>query len=156
VRRRQQVLLDEPIALIDDFAHHPTAIAATLDAVRSRYPGRRVWALFDPRSNTSRRRTFQAEIGAALATADRVVVGPVHNVAQIAEADRFSPEEAAQDVTRAGHEACALADFDAVADLVERDSRPGDVVVALSNGAFGGVVARLSSSLAARSATGRQ
>ena len=150
VRRRQQVLLDGPVTLIDDFAHHPTAIAATLAAVTSRYPGRRVFALFDPRSNTSRRRTFQREIGEALGGAGRVVIGPVHNVAQIAEAERFSPAEAARDATRAGSDACALDDFDAVAELVEREARPGDVVVALSNGAFGGVVARLERSLAAR------
>jgi len=150
VRRRQQVLLDGPITLIDDFAHHPTAIAATLAAVRSRYPGRRTWALFDPRSNTSRRRTFQSEIGAALGAAQRVVIGPVHNLAQIAEAERFSPGEAARDAGRGGGDACALDDFDAVVALVERDVRPGDVVVALSNGAFGGVVARLERSLASR------
>jgi UDP-N-acetylmuramate: L-alanyl-gamma-D-glutamyl-meso-diaminopimelate ligase len=148
VRRRQQVLLDGPVTLIDDFAHHPTAIAATLAAVRSRYPGRRVVALFDPRSNTSRRRTFQREIADALAGAERVVIAPVHNVAQLAESERFSPEEAVADVARAGREASAPADFEALADLVEREARAGDVVVALSNGAFGGVVARLARTLA--------
>jgi len=151
VRRRQQILLDGPLTLIDDFAHHPTAIAATLAAVRSRYPGRRTWALFDPRSNTSRRRTFQSEIAAALGAAERVVIGPVHNLAQIAEAERFSPEEAARDAARAGGDACALEDYDAVVAMVERDARPGDVVVALSNGAFGGVVSRLAWILAERS-----
>jgi UDP-N-acetylmuramate: L-alanyl-gamma-D-glutamyl-meso-diaminopimelate ligase len=150
VRRRQQVLLDAPVTLIDDFAHHPTAIAATLAAVRSRYAGRRVWALFDPRSNTSRRRTFQQEIGAALAAADRVVVGPVHNAEQLAEAERFSPAEAVRAARDAGRTADALDDFDALAALVEREAAPGDVVVALSNGAFGGVVRRLEASLAAR------
>jgi UDP-N-acetylmuramate: L-alanyl-gamma-D-glutamyl-meso-diaminopimelate ligase len=150
VRRRQQILLEEPVALLDDFAHHPTAIAATLAAVRSRFPGRRVWALFDPRSNTSRRRTFQREIGAALSAADQVVIGPVHNLTQLAAAERFSPEEAAHDVERSGRRARALADYDAVVDAVVRDARPGDVVVALSNGAFGGVVGRLAELLAQR------
>jgi UDP-N-acetylmuramate: L-alanyl-gamma-D-glutamyl-meso-diaminopimelate ligase len=149
VRRRQEVLLEAPVTLIDDFAHHPTAIAATLAAVRSRYGGRRVWALFDPRSNTSRRRTFQAEIGAALAAADRVLVGPVHNATQLAAAERFSPAEAVRAVRDAGHAAEALDDFDALASVVEREAAPGDVVVALSNGAFGGVVRRLVTSLAA-------
>ena len=78
------------------------------------------------------------------------MIGPVHNVAQIDEAERFSPGEAARDAARAGSDACALDDFDAVVALVEKDARPGDVVVALSNGAFGGVVARLAQSLAAR------
>jgi UDP-N-acetylmuramate: L-alanyl-gamma-D-glutamyl-meso-diaminopimelate ligase len=148
VRRRQQVLLDDPITLIDDFAHHPTAIAATLAAVRSRYPGRRTWALFDPRSNTSRRRTFQAEIGAALGAADRVVIGPVHNLDQLGEAERFSPAEAARDVERAGGQARALDDHDEVVAAVASEARPGDVVVALSNGAFGGVVRKLEALLA--------
>ena len=149
VRRRQQVLRDGPITLIDDFAHHPTAIAATLAAVRSRYPGRRTWALFDPRSNTSRRRTFQSEIAAALGAADRVLIGPVHNVEQIAEAERFSAGEAARDVERAGGHARALDDHAAVVEEVLREARPGDVVVALSNGAFGGVVSKLTTLLAA-------
>lgn len=143
VRRRQQVLVAGPVTLIDDFAHHPTAIAATIAAVRSRYPGRRLWALFDPRSNTSRRRTFQREIGAALGAADRVIVGPVHNLGQLAESERFSPEEAARDAARTANGACALETHDAVAEVVEREAEPGDVVVALSNGAFGGVIARL-------------
>jgi UDP-N-acetylmuramate: L-alanyl-gamma-D-glutamyl-meso-diaminopimelate ligase len=150
VRRRQQILVAEPITLIDDFAHHPTAIAATIAAVRSRYPGRRLWAMFDPRSNTSRRRTFQREIGAALGSADRVIVGPVHNQGQLAESERFSPEEAARDAGRTAQAACALETHDAVVELVEREAVPGDVVVALSNGAFGGVVGRLARSLEAR------
>ncbi|MFN8602919.1 MAG: Mur ligase domain-containing protein [Candidatus Binatia bacterium] len=149
VRRRQQVLLAQPVTLIDDFAHHPTAIAATIAAVRSRYPGRRLWAMFDPRSNTSRRRTFQREIGEALGLADRVIVGPVHNLGQLAESERFSTDEAARDAARTAQSACALDSHDAVAELVEREAQPGDVVVALSNGAFGGVVARLAKSLAA-------
>lgn len=150
VRRRQQVVVAGPITLIDDFAHHPTAIAATIAAVRSRYPGRRLWAMFDPRSNTSRRRTFQREIGEALGTADRVIVGPVHNLGQLAESERFSPDEAARDAGRTAQASCALDSHDAVVELVEREARPGDVVVALSNGAFGGVVARLAGSLGAR------
>jgi UDP-N-acetylmuramate: L-alanyl-gamma-D-glutamyl-meso-diaminopimelate ligase len=150
VRRRQQVVVDGEVTLIDDFAHHPTAIAATIAAVRSRYPGRRLWALFDPRSNTSRRRTFQAEIATALAGADQVVIGPVHNADQLAAGDRFSPEEAAAEVARAGRAARALDAHDAVAATVEREARPGDVVVVLSNGAFGGLVGRLAASLGSR------
>lgn len=152
VRRRQEVVLEAPVTLIDDFAHHPTAIEATLGAVRSRYAGRRLWALFDPRSNTSRRRTFQVEIARALAAADRVLIGPVHNAAQLAPAERFSAAEAARAIAEAGRPAAALDDFAALAEIVEREAEPGDVVVALSNGAFGGVVARLARTLAARGA----
>jgi UDP-N-acetylmuramate: L-alanyl-gamma-D-glutamyl-meso-diaminopimelate ligase len=143
VRRRQEVVRADGIVLVDDFAHHPTAITATLAAVRSRYPGRRLWALFDPRSNTSRRRVFQREIAAALASADLVVLGPVHRADQLDEAERFSPEEAVSDVERAGGRACSLSDYPSVTARVLSEARSGDVVVALSNGPFGGVVAEL-------------
>jgi UDP-N-acetylmuramate: L-alanyl-gamma-D-glutamyl-meso-diaminopimelate ligase len=145
VRRRQELVADGEIVLIDDFAHHPTAVSATLAAVRSRYPGRRVWALFDPRSNTSRRRVFQSEIAKALAGADRIVIGPVHRAEQLAEEDRFSPEDAVREIERSGKAAEASADYDAVAERVSSEARAGDVVVALSNGPFGGVVKRLAS-----------
>lgn len=150
VRRRQEVVVDGEIVLIDDFAHHPTAIAATLAAVRSRYPGRRLWALFDPRSNTSRRRVFQREIAAALAQADLAVLGPVHRAEQLDESERFSPDDAVRDVGRAGGRARSLADYESVTAAVLAEARSGDVVVALSNGPFGGVVAQLAASLAAR------
>lgn len=143
VRRRQELVVDGEIVLLDDFAHHPTAVSATLAAVRNRYAGRRVWALFDPRSNTSRRRIFQTEIAQALAAADRVVIGPVHRAEQLAEEDRFSPEDAVREIERAGKSAEAARDYDAVAERVAAEARAGDVVVALSNGPFGGVVKRL-------------
>ena len=78
-----------------------------------------------------------------------MIVGPVHNLGQLAESERFSTDEAARDAARTAQAACALDSHDAVAELVEREAQPGDVVVALSNGAFGGVVARLAKSLAA-------
>jgi UDP-N-acetylmuramate: L-alanyl-gamma-D-glutamyl-meso-diaminopimelate ligase len=150
VRRRQEVVVEGEIVLIDDFAHHPTAIAATLAAVKSRYPGRRIWALFDPRSNTSRRRVFQAEIAGALAQADFAVLGPVHRAEQLAESERFSPEEAVRAVERAGGRARASSDYASVTAAVLAEARDGDVVVALSNGPFGGVVAELAGGLRAR------
>lgn len=143
VRRRQEVVADGDVLLIDDFAHHPTAVGATLAAVRERYPGRRLWALFDPRSNTSRRRVFQREIAGSLAAADRVLLGPVHRAEQIEPAERFSPEEAARDIERAGATARALESAEAIIRVIAEEARPGDVVVALSNGAFGGLVPRL-------------
>lgn len=143
VRRRQQVVACGRAVLIDDFAHHPTAIVASLAAVRSRYPGARLWALFDPRSNTTRRKVFQDAIADALAAADRVIVGPVHDPGRLAEDERFSPEQAAARAAGRGAEARAAADHDAIVAAVESGLREGDVVVALSNGAFGGVVGRL-------------
>jgi UDP-N-acetylmuramate: L-alanyl-gamma-D-glutamyl-meso-diaminopimelate ligase len=148
VRRRQEVLLEHPVVLIDDFAHHPTAITATLAAVRSRYPGRRMWALFDPRSNTSRRRVFQDELAGALAAADIAVIGPVFAAEKLAPEERFSPEAAARAIAERGRAAIATFDHDAVVAAVSSQARTGDVVVVLSNGAFGGVVSRLRSALA--------
>lgn len=143
VRRRQQVVLDGAVTLIDDFAHHPTAIAGTLTAVRDRYPGRRVWALFDPRSNTTRRRIFQEEIADALAQADVVLLGPVHNPEQLEPTERFSPAEACRRISARGREADSAGTHAALADRVLADIGEGDVVVLLSNGAFGGVRTRL-------------
>ncbi len=143
VRRRQQVVAAGKATLIDDFAHHPTAIVASIEAVRSRYPGARLWALFDPRSNTTRRKVFQDPIADALAGADRVIVGPVHDPGKLAESERFSPQEAAVRAGAKGAVAEAAADHAAIVAAVESGAREGDVVVALSNGAFGGVVGKL-------------
>jgi UDP-N-acetylmuramate: L-alanyl-gamma-D-glutamyl-meso-diaminopimelate ligase len=147
VRRRQEVVCDGPVTLIDDFAHHPTAIVATLAAVRSRYPGRRVWALFDPRSNTTRRRVFQDDIASALGGADVIVIGPVHRADALDPLERFSPEEAAATLVARGRSAEAAADTDRLAERVLTGARGGDVVVTLSNGSFGGVIARLAKEL---------
>jgi len=143
VKRRQEIVRQGAAVLIDDFAHHPTAIAATLAAVRSRFPVARVWALFDPRSNTSRRRIFQDDIARSLAAADRVVIGPVHDPEKVPAVERFSPDEAVRVVRERGRWALAAPDHAAVSAAVEEDLREGDVVVALTNGAFGGVVRRL-------------
>ncbi len=147
VRRRQQIVRDDEVVLIDDFAHHPTAIALTLAAVRDRYPERRVWALFDPRSNTTRRRIFQDRIAEALAAADRVVLGPVHRADELPVEERFSPREACERIERGGRHASSAADYDEVVARVEEGAKPGDVVVVLSNGSFGGVVDRLNAGL---------
>lgn len=143
VRRRQQVVRDGDVTLIDDFAHHPTAIDGTLAAVRDRYPDRRVWALFDPRSNTTRRKIFQDQIADALARADIVLFGPVHRAEMLADDDRFSPAEACARIEAKGRSAEGCADHEALAARVLGDVQPGDVVVVLSNGAFGGVLGRL-------------
>ena len=111
--------------------------------MRSRYPNGRLWALFDPRSNTTRRKVFQDAIADALGGADRVIVGPVHDPGKLAESERFSPEEATARAGAKGAVAEAAADHAAIVAAVEGGAREGDVVVALSNGAFGGVVEKL-------------
>jgi UDP-N-acetylmuramate: L-alanyl-gamma-D-glutamyl-meso-diaminopimelate ligase len=131
------------ITVIDDFAHHPTAITETLRALRVRYPGRRLWAMFEPRSNTTRRAVFQNELPRALALADRVVLTQVARADQLAPGEGLDPAKVVADVQALGPEADYLADVDAIAALAADQARPGDVIAVLSNGAFGGLIPKL-------------
>jgi UDP-N-acetylmuramate: L-alanyl-gamma-D-glutamyl-meso-diaminopimelate ligase len=146
VRRRQEVVgtLGD-VVLIDDFAHHPTAVSGTLVALRQRYIGRRLWALFEPRSNTSRRKVFQRDYAAALALADRVVIGAVFQKQSdnVAASEMFSPEQLVDDLRAAGTNADVGANAAAISELVSGQVVAGDVVVLMSNGDFGGLRARL-------------
>lgn len=153
VARRQEVIGEfGRVVVIDDFAHHPTAVAATLDAVQQRYPKRRLWALFEPRSNTSRRKVFQEEYVRALARAERVIVGGVLRKASdaVPEEQLFSPTQLVADLERAGVAARHFDDPDVIAVAVQRNVRAGDVIVILSNGDFGGLREKLLAALAER------
>jgi len=155
VARRQEVVGEfAGVIVIDDFAHHPTAVAGTLAALRARYPDRRQWGVFEPRSNTSRRRIFQGEYVAALATADRVIVGGVFQkpTDAVAAGELFSPEQLVEDLGARGVAARAIGDSRAIAAAVAAEAAAGDVVVLMSNGAFGGLRAHLIAALGERSA----
>jgi len=146
VARRQEVVGEfSGVLLIDDFAHHPTAVRATLEALRERYPKRRLWAVFEPRSNTSRRKVFQKDYADALGIADRVIVGGVLRKASdpVNEEQMFSPQQLVEDLQAAGVRARTFADVDTIAVAIARNVRPGDVVVLLSNGDFGGLRGKL-------------
>ena len=151
VERRQEVVGEAGgVVVIDDFAHHPTAVHVAIEAVRLRYPTRRLWAVFEPRSNTCRRRVFQTPLTDALGHADRVALGPVISKPQdpLDSADLFSPAELAADLDTRGTPAYA---GQSVADLCTRltgECRAGDVVLAMSNGGFGGLPQRLLDGLA--------
>jgi UDP-N-acetylmuramate: L-alanyl-gamma-D-glutamyl-meso-diaminopimelate ligase len=149
VRRRQEILREGPITVIDDFAHHPTAITATLQALRCRYPGRKLRAVFEPRSNTSRRHTFQKEFAEALAAADAAVVAAVFfkETDPLPPSDRLSVDEIVAELRARGREAETLPDDDAILDYLRRSVAPGEVVAFLSNGAFGGLPHRFADSL---------
>lgn len=149
VRRRQEVVVNGPVTLVDDFAHHPTSIALALSAVRSRFPDRRLWALFDPRSNTTRRSIFQAAITTSLAGADCVCIGPVNRPEQLHPDERFSPEGSIARLAEQGVQGLACADPDEIFDHLRAEVREGDVVTILSNGAFGGLRQRLAGWLGA-------
>ena len=150
VERRQELVGEvKGVTIIDDFAHHPTAVTVTIEAVRLRYPGCRLWAVFEPRSNTCRRRVFQKPLTNALALADQVVVGPVYSKPQdpLAAEDLFSPAELAADLQAVGKKAHAGQSVDEICTFLAAACRPGDVVLSMSNGAFGGLPRKLLAAL---------
>lgn len=133
----------------DDFAHHPTAIEETLAGVRSAYPGRRIWAIFEPRSATSCRRIFQSDFARALAKADRVILPAVFR-ATLPEDQRLSAEAVVADLRSAGVEADFIPATDGIVRRVARDARFGDLVIVMSNGGFDGIHQKLLDALAER------
>jgi UDP-N-acetylmuramate: L-alanyl-gamma-D-glutamyl-meso-diaminopimelate ligase len=152
VRRRQEVVGEvRGITVIDDFAHHPTAVAGALAALRLRYPGRRLRAVFEPRSNTSRRRVFQREFCDALAAADETVLAAVFTKASdpIPAEERLAPETIVDDLRRRNVPAQTIDGVPAIRDYLVESSRPGDVIVIMSNGAFGGLPALVTAGLGA-------
>jgi UDP-N-acetylmuramate: L-alanyl-gamma-D-glutamyl-meso-diaminopimelate ligase len=150
VKRRLEVKAElYGITIIDDFAHHPTAIAQTLKAVRTRYPGRRLWAVLEPRSNTLRRKVFQHELAQSLAIADEVVLAAVFKSEGIPEPERLDPATVVADLVAVGRPARLLGNADEVVNSIAPDLRSGDVVAILSNGGFGGIYEKLPAKLQA-------
>jgi UDP-N-acetylmuramate: L-alanyl-gamma-D-glutamyl-meso-diaminopimelate ligase len=144
VKRRLEVKAEvNGITIIDDFAHHPTAIAQTLKAVRTRYNGRRLWAVLEPRSNTLRRAVFQHELGQSLAIADHVVLADVFKSEAIPPDERLDPAGVVADLNANGKPARLLGSADAIVEAIAPDLRSGDVVAILSNGGFGGIYEKL-------------
>ncbi len=144
VKRRLEVkALVNGITIIDDFAHHPTAIAETLRALRARYPGARLWAILEPRSNTLRRRVLQKNLARSLALADEIVVAGVFRSEAIPESERLELPALAAEITRNGRRARLFSDADAIVQTVAPEMRDGDVVTILSNGGFGGIYEKL-------------
>jgi UDP-N-acetylmuramate: L-alanyl-gamma-D-glutamyl-meso-diaminopimelate ligase len=144
VRRRMEVLgVVGGVAVVDDFGHHPTAIRETLRALRVRFRGRRLWALFEPRSNTTRRNVFQNELVDALECADEIVVGEVARIEQLAVDQRLNPEKLIADLALRGRSAAYLPTVEAIVSRVAERVRPDDVVCVFSNGGFGGVHSKL-------------
>ena len=141
VKRRQEIKGNiGGVLVMDDFAHHPTAVKETLNAVREAYPGRRLWAVFEPRSNTSRRNIFEQEFAQALALADRIVIAGLHQPEKVPEPERLSVEKVVQAINGAGERrAVAIEKADAIAFHVAKSAVPNDIVVVMSNGGFDGV-----------------
>ncbi len=144
------------ITVVDDFAHHPTALRETLRALRVRFPARRLWAIFEPRSNTTRRNVFQAELAAALATADHVVVSKVARLELLPAAERLDPERLIRDIQAAHVPAAYLPDVASIVEHVGGLARAGDVVCVFSNGGFDNIHPRLLQRLAEDPAVSRR
>ena len=148
VKRRLEVRAEVGgVTVIDDFAHHPTAIRETLRALRAAYPGRRLWAVLEPRSNTLRRNVFEGALVDSLALADRVVLAGVFKSESIPVAERLVPETVVGRLNALGVAAELRADADAIVEAMVAEVRSGDVVAILSNGGFGGIYTKLPEAL---------
>jgi UDP-N-acetylmuramate: L-alanyl-gamma-D-glutamyl-meso-diaminopimelate ligase len=144
VKRRLEVKAQiNGITIIDDFAHHPTAIAGTLKALRGRYPKSRLWAILEPRSNTLRRRVLQSDLAHSLAGADEVIVANVFRSDAVPENERLELPALAAEIKQNGRPVRLLADADAIVQTIAPELRSGDVVAILSNGGFGGIYEKL-------------
>jgi len=148
VKRRQEVRGEKNgIKVIDDFGHHPTAIRETLSGLRRQYPGSQVWAVFEPRSNTTRRAVFQHELPAAFALADGVILAKVARLEQIPEGERLHPEQVVADIAATGKPAFYEPDVEQIISRVKGLAKPGDVIAVFSNGGFDNIHARLLAAL---------
>jgi UDP-N-acetylmuramate: L-alanyl-gamma-D-glutamyl-meso-diaminopimelate ligase len=154
VKRRMDVKGEvDGVTVVDDFAHHPTAVKATIEAARLRWPGKRLWAVLEPRSNSMRRKVFQDALPESLALGDKVLLGSVHRAGQLADDQRLDPETVAAAVRQMGKEARVLPGADAISDVLAAEARTGDLLLIMSNGSFDGLCEKLLRKLSARHST---
>lgn len=144
IARRQELRGEEKnVKVIDDFGHHPTAIAATIGALNQRYPDSKIWAIFEPRSNTSRRNLLQSELEDSLSQADGVIISEVPNPEKVPDGELLDVESVIENLSSRGKEAfIGLSSDDIVNKLIPLTSS-GDTIVVLSNGGFGGIHEKL-------------
>jgi UDP-N-acetylmuramate: L-alanyl-gamma-D-glutamyl-meso-diaminopimelate ligase len=144
VKRRQEVRgVASGVTVIDDFAHHPTAVDRTLAAIQGSYPGARLLVAFEPRSNTSRRNLHQEEYGRSFGSAAAAWLLRPAPTDRVPEAERLDVDRLAADITRRGVPAVASASVEEIVAGIAKQARSGDVVVGMSNGAFGGIWTKL-------------
>ena len=144
VRRRMEIKGEiRGILVVDDFAHHPTAVAGTLAAARARWPGRRLWALFEPRSNTAGRKMFEEDYARAFAAADVLVIAPVFHARRLTPDMVLDRDALARRFAEAGKPAFAPQSIEEIPGFVRGQARPGDILILMSSGAFGGLPATL-------------
>jgi len=151
VRRRLEVRgIAGGVIVLDDFGHHPTAIHQTLQALRQRYPREKIWAIFEPRSNTTRRNVFQQALVDAFGPANGVIIAAVARAELLSDSERLNPEKLASDLQSRGKEAVYIPKTDEIINFVYRKVQPGEVVIIFSNGGFENIHARLLERLAHR------
>ncbi len=144
IKRRMEVRgIAGGVTVVDDFGHHPTAIRETLRALRIKHPNQKVWAIFEPRSNTTRRKIFQNELVSAFADADAVVLSQIARLESLAPEERLNPEKLMHDLEGSGKPAAYLPDVEAIVAHVAKNVQGGDVVCVFSNGGFGGIHGKL-------------
>ena len=144
VKRRQE-LLGSPggVHVVDDFAHHPTAVGLTVDSIREMSPEGRVIAVFEPRSATARRKVFQKDFTEALMRADAVSVAKAFDQTKISESERFSSEEVVAEIQAAGKQAFMGETPEDIVGWVRSIAKPKDTVLIMSNGGFGGIYSKM-------------
>jgi UDP-N-acetylmuramate: L-alanyl-gamma-D-glutamyl-meso-diaminopimelate ligase len=146
-RRLETIGIGRGVTVLDDFAHHPTAVHETLNALRIGYPDRRIWAVFEPRSASSCRRVFQDDFAKAFGSADEVIIAGVFR-STLPDAERLSTEQLVADLQRRGQRARDVGAVDDIVRTINAEARDGDVVVLMSNGGFGGIHHKLLQALA--------
>lgn len=144
VKRRQEVL-GEPggILIIEDFAHHPTAVKETVKGIQKRYQGRKVFSVFEPRSATSRRKVFQKDYLEAFSYADEIILAEAFDQAKIAEEERFSVHELINDLVAKGKKAVSYPTVEKIVEFLKSQAKAGDVILIMSNGGFDGIYQKL-------------
>jgi len=151
VKRRQEVVAElKGVTIVDDFAHHPTAARKTIESMRLRFPDRRLWAIFEPRSNSSRRNIFQREYESAFSGADRVIIASPYREAAIPRKERLDVDRLAIAILKNGTDAHAISSTDNILEFIMRGIDHGDVVLVMSNGTFDGLCQKLAGALEKR------
>jgi len=150
-RKRMEIKADAGgILVVEDFAHHPTAIRMTIEAARSMWPNRRLWVAFEPRSNTMRRRIFSGALADSLALADAVLLGPVNRAQLLSDEERLDPGQVAASIRARGKTAESFASAAEINEYLAAKLSPGDLVLVMSNGSFDGLSSLLKQSLQTR------
>ena len=148
VKRRQEILgTPNDIMIIEDFAHHPTAVSLTIDGIKKRYPNRKLFCVFEPRSATSRRRVFQDEYVKSFKNADVVAIMKAFDQSKIDVKDRFSSDELVTDLVTNGVSATVFESVDMIVEFIKVKAKPTDCILLMSNGGFDGIYQKLLSAL---------